>query len=147
MEREHVGKEMLGVIVTLPRGESSSGLACMFRDYLKQNFEDFSSKRRLMQRRLLPTVLTAVDKGMSITLRFAGRMVSIEDGRQAAPLEFRGPFFILTKVASGQRLSWSELRQVRVRGAFRHPIATLLVALLLRTPAALYRNESLKRMA
>ncbi len=133
------------VVVTLPRGEASSGLATMFADYLVQNFEDFPSKKRLIRRRLVPVVLSASDRKAAITLRFGNRLISVEDGRSAAPLEYAAPFLVLTKVASAQRLRGDELRQLRVKGALRHPLAALFAALLLRTPARFYQKGAQRR--
>jgi hypothetical protein len=133
------------VVVTLPKGEASSGMATMFADYLMQNFEDFPSKRKLLHYRLLPMVLAASDRKAAITLRFGNGFVSVEDGRSFAPLEYSAPFLVLSKVASAQPLDVEELRQLRIRGALRHPVATLLGALLLRTPASLYDDGNQRR--
>lgn len=135
------------VVVTLPKGEASSGMAAMFAEYLVQNFEDFPSKRALLRRRLLPMVLSATDRKTAITLRFGRGLISVEDGRSAACLEYAAPFFVLTKVASAQPLEVEELRKLRIRGALRHPIGALLGALLLRTPASLYEKNGAKRRA
>lgn len=142
MVEEGVGSE---VIVTLPKGEVSSGMAAMFAEYLEQNFEDFPAKRRLVRFRLLPMVLRATDRKTAVTLRFGRSFVSVEDGTQMAPIEYSAPFFILTKVASAQPLRAQELRQLRVRGALRHPVAAMMGALLLRTPASLYQDRTKRR--
>lgn len=133
------------VAVTVPGIDTASGMARMFADYLAQNFEDLPSKRRLMRFRLRPIVLTAADKGISITVRFAPRLVSVEDGRMPAALEFVGPFVSLTRIASAQPVSVRELGQFRARGVFRHPVAALLSALLLRTPRRLYKDPVYQR--
>ncbi len=125
----------------------SSGMALMFADYLQQNFEDFASKRRLLRWRLLPMALVASDRKAAITLRFGEGLVSVEDGRQPAPLQYSAPFMVMTKVASAQPLRFEELKQLRVKGALRHPLGALLGALLLRTPGKLYKDESTRRRA
>ncbi len=135
------------MVVTLPKGEASSGMALMFADYLQQNFEDFASKRRLARRRLLPVALVASDRKAAITLRFGDGLVSVEDGRQRAALEYSAPFMVMTKVASAQPLRWEELKQLRVKGALRHPVGALLAAMLLRTPGRLYEDSSAQRRA
>lgn len=131
---------MANVVVTLPKGDDSSGMAVMFADYLESNFRDFPSKQKIVRRLRNPIVLRANDRDVAITLRFARGLVSVEDGAAEGAPEIAGPFFVLTKVASSQSIPPEDLKKLEMTGMKKHPLHIALCAALLRTPSSFYRE-------
>ncbi len=116
---------------------ADSGLASIVQQYMEQDLEEFSDKRRLARRLRGRLAMTAADYDTTVTVEFRGGEIAIWDGERP-PLDASivGPYQGLTRLLQGRANPLLEhLRgRLRVRSSLRRPFFPLHVHSLMKLP-------------
>lgn len=88
--------------VVLRDGSDASGMATMIADLLRDNLRDFPGRARVAARARGALVLTAADRGLSITIRFDHGEIEVVDGAEPAAPSMAGPWLAMSRVCSGR---------------------------------------------
>lgn len=132
--------------VQLAAGDEASGMASMLGELLADNLRDFPARARVARLVRGPVVMTAADHNRSITVRFAGKVITIEEGATPGAPCMAGQWLDLAKVCSGGLSPFQAVkeRKVQVQNLAR---ADLLAAagFVMSVPASYYGE--VKRVA
>jgi hypothetical protein len=125
--------------VVLLRGDDASGMATMLAGLLEENLRDFPSRRRVAELVRGTVVLTAADRGLSVTLRFVSGAVQVGDGPTPGAPEVAGPWLTMTKLCSGQVSPVRAWRngELRLDNVLRAPTAAA-ASFVLSVPSSFY---------
>ncbi len=132
--------------VVLVEGDDASGMAVMLGGLLEDNMRDFASRARVAARARGDVVLTAADRGVSVTLSFRRGRVEIRDGVAAGAPVVSGPWLAMTKLCSGQLSpvrAWRE-GELSLQNP-RRAQAAAAAGFVLSVPSSFYGESHLRR--
>lgn len=128
--------------VRLAAGDDASGMAVMLGDLLADNLRDYPTRSRVARSVRGPVVMTAADHDRSITVRFNGPEIVIEEGATPGAASMAGPWLDLAAICSGGLSPMQAMRekQIEVNNMRR---ADLLAAAgyVMSVPASYYRDD------
>lgn len=88
--------------VRLGAGDDASGMANMLGELLADNLRDFPARARVAKVVRGPVVMTAADRDRSVTVRFSGDEILIDEGVVLGAPSITGEWLDLAKLCSGQ---------------------------------------------
>lgn len=88
--------------VRLAAGDDASGMANMLGELLADNLADYPARARVARVVRGPVVMTAADRDRSVTVRFSGDEVLIDEGVVPGAACITGEWLDLAKLCSGQ---------------------------------------------
>ncbi|MHB1487245.1 MAG: hypothetical protein ACYCS7_14490 [Acidimicrobiales bacterium] len=135
-----------GPTVVLEGGEEASGLATMLAKLLEDNVRDFPWRARVARGTRGDVVLTASDRGLSVTLSFRGHDIVVRDGVAVDAASLSGSWEDMAKLCSGQASPAAALARGRVRvrpGARFHVVPA--ASFVLSVPASFYDDDPRQR--
>lgn len=100
--------------VRLVAGDDASGMATMLGDLLADNLRDYPGRARVARMARGPIVMTASDHDRSVTLRFAGSEIAVDEGAVEGAACITGPWLDLAKLCSGQMSPFRAVAQRRL---------------------------------
>lgn len=129
--------------VLLAPGDEASGMASMLSGLLTENLRDFRTRAWVAGRLRGEVVLSASDRGFSVTISFRPGVVEVTDGVADAAPVISGPWLTMAKLCSGQvspLRAWrdDELRIERWRGVAKAAAAGFVLSV----PASFYGESS-----
>lgn len=115
----------MGIEVVIADEDDASGMATMLGGLLGDNLRDFPSRARVARMLRGPVVLTASDRGVSVTLEFRSGRVEVRDGSEPGAPEVAGPWLMMTKLCSGLMSPIAAVRsgEVGLHHVARAPLA------------------------
>lgn len=133
-------------VVTFADGDNASGMATMLGGLLEDNLRDYAGRARVARLARGDVVLTAADRGVSVTLSFRGDEVVVANGPTAGAATLAGPWLEMAKLCSGQvnpvrAVARRELT-VEPRGGFS---AIAAAGYVLSVPLSFYGDEEALR--
>ena len=128
--------------VRLAAVDDASGMAVMLGDLLTDNLRDYPTRARVARAVRGPVVMTAADHDRSITVRFSGTEILIEEGSAPGAASMAGPWLDLAAICSGGLSPLQAMREKRIEVA-NMARADLLAAAgyVMSVPASYYRDE------
>lgn len=135
-----------GPTVVVEGGEEASGMATMLAGLLEDNVRDFPWRARVARGTRGDVVLTASDRGLSVTLSFRGHDIVVRDGVAADAASLSGSWEDMAKLCSGQASPAVALARGRVRvrpGTRLHVLPA--ASFVLSVPASFYGDDRPRR--
>jgi len=88
--------------VRLAAGDDASGMANMLGELLADNLRDYPARARVAKVVRGPVVMTAADRDRSVTVRFSGKEIVVDEGVIDGAPCITGQWLDLAKLCSGQ---------------------------------------------
>lgn len=132
--------------VRLGAGDDASGMASMLADLLGDNLRDYPARSRVARMVRGAVVMTASDHGRSVTVRFNGPEIVVDEGADDTAPCMVGPWLDLAQLCSGRL---SPMRAVADRRlTLRHlgrPDLLAAAGYVMSVPASYYGDGSSSR--
>lgn len=122
--------------------DDASGMATLLADLLRDNLRDFPGRARVAARTRGQLVLTASDRGLSVTLAFASGEIRVSDDALPGASTMAGPWLAMSRVCSGRISPLRALidRELTVSPG-RHPWVVPAGGFVLSVPASFYDTD------
>lgn len=128
--------------VTLAAGDEASGMAVMLGDLLADNLRDYPARARVARMVRGPVVMTAADHDRSITVRFSGPRIMIEEGAASGAPAMAGPWLDLAKICSGGLSPLQAIKEHRIEvHNLRRPDLLAAAGFVMSVPASYYASD------
>jgi len=134
-----VGQGVRAEATSVVVDDDASGMATLLADLLRDNLRDFPGRARVAARTRGQLVLTASDRGLSVTLAFASGEIRVSDDALPGASTMAGPWLAMSRVCSGRISPLRALidRELTVSPG-RHPWVVPAGGFVLSVPASFY---------
>lgn len=128
--------------VRLGAGDDASGMASMLAELLADNLRDDRGRARAARLAHGPVVMTASDHDRSVTVRFAGREITVDEGADEDAPHMVGAWLDLAQLCSGRLSPVQAVRERRLTlRHVRRPDLLAVAGYVLSVPAGYYGDS------
>lgn len=125
--------------IRLGAADDASGMAVMLAEVLADNMADYRGRARIARVVRGPVVMSAADHDRSVTVRFTGAEIVIEEGASPGAPVLAGQWSDLAQLCSGRLGPWQAVRSGKLAiSTLRRPDLVAAAGYVLSVPASYY---------
>ncbi len=133
--------------VSLSDGGDASGMATMLAGLLGDNLGDFPGRAGVARIIRGNVVFTAIDRDMSVTIRFLGDRIEVKDGTTDGAATIEAPWLTMAKLCSGQISPPRALAAGNLKvSPGRRPLTTAAASFVVSVPSSYYGDPRRRRL-